>query len=123
MEDLVSNSLGEPFVCFSEEIGTALKNLKDFNYDRVYRSEMTWKQSAKIKLMFELLFDKYFNDLEKANEDSDIHRAFLDGMSPEYRAETPNAGIVRDFIAGMTDDYFLAQCRKQFIPQIQATLF
>lgn len=123
VEDLVSNSLDKPFVCFSEKIGIALKNLKDFNYDRVYRSEMTWKQSTKIKLMFELLFDTYFNDLEKGNEDSDIHRAFLDGMSPEYKAETSNAGIVRDFIAGMTDEYFLGQCQKQFIPQIQATLF
>ena len=26
--------------------------------------------------------------------------------------------LVRDFIAGMTDDYFLSQCRKHLIPQV-----
>jgi dGTP triphosphohydrolase len=36
---------------------------------------------------------------------------------------TPNAGIVRDFIAGMTDEYFLAQCRKHLIPQTKFALF
>ena len=30
---------------------------------------------------------------------------------------TSPAGIVRDFIAGMTDEYFLAQCQKHLIPQ------
>jgi hypothetical protein len=26
--------------------------------------------------------------------------------------------IVRDFIAGMTDDYFLRQCQENLMPQI-----
>ena len=37
-------------------------------------------------------------------------------MSQEYRDNTSNGEIVRDFIAGMTDEYFLAQCREQFYP-------
>ena len=122
VEDLVSNSLDRPFICFSEEVGDALGKLKEFNKENVYRSELKWKQTKKIKLMFELMFDKYFKDLEEENGDSDIYREFLKGMSSEYRADTCNAEIVRDFIAGMTDEYFLAQCRKQFMPEIRATL-
>jgi dGTPase len=38
-------------------------------------------------------------------------------MSPDYRNQTSNAAVVRDFIAGMTDDYFLTQCHKNLIPQ------
>ena len=123
VEDLVSNSLGKPFVCFSEDIGIALKNLKEFNRDHVYRSEITWKQTAKIKLMFELMFNQYYHDLEKGYENSDIYKEFLEGMSSEYKEKTTHAEIVRDFIAGMTDEYFLTQCQKQFIPQIHTTLF
>jgi dGTPase len=123
VEDLVANSLDKPFVCFSEEVGDALKELKEFNRENIYISEMPWKQTQKIKLMFKLLFERYYNDLENGNEDSDIFGEFLEGMSSKYRDNTSNAWIVRDFIAGMTDEYFLDQCQKHLIPQTKPTLF
>ena len=73
--------------------------------------------------MFELLFEKYFRDLEEGNEDSHIYREFLDGMAPEYRNMTPTAHIVRDFIAGMTDEYFLSRCQHYFFPQMRTSSF
>ena len=123
VEDLVGNSLDKPHVCFSSEVGEALKKLKEFNREKVYTSGLIWKQTAKIQLMFELMFEKYLNDLEKGNESSDIYREYLEGMSLDYREGASNAEIVRDFIAGMTDEYFLAQCRREFFPQIRSTLF
>jgi dGTPase len=86
-------------------------------------SDRVKAQTRKIKLMFELLFEKYYDDLESGNEESDIYREFLDGMSWEYKNQTPPAEIVRDFIAGMTDDYFLGQCQKHLIPQTMPTTF
>jgi dGTPase len=123
VEDLVSNSLDKPFVRFSEEVSQALKRLKAFNQDNIYISEKVKEQTPKVRLMFELLFEKYFRDLETGNEASDIHREFLEGMPWEYKNETPSAEIVRDFIAGMTDEYFLDQCQKHLIPQITPTNF
>ncbi len=123
VEDLVANSLDKPYVCFNPEVGEALKKLKEFNRNFIYSNEKVKEQSTKVKLMFELLFDKYFRDLENGKESSDIFRRFLDGMSSEYRDETSSAGIVRDFIAGMTDEYFLSQCRKHLIPQVKRTRF
>jgi dGTPase len=73
--------------------------------------------------MFELLFKRYYQDVEEGNESSDIYGGFLEGMSPQYRDSTPNAEVVRDFIAGMTDDYFLGQCKKHLIPQVKASRF
>ncbi len=121
VEDLVSNSLEKPYICFSPEVSSALKELKEFNNNMIYTSEMNWKQTSKIELMFRLLFESYYNSLEKGRKDSVIYREFLKDMSAEYMAEASNAMIVRDFIAGMTDEYFLAQCRKQFIPQTRTT--
>lgn len=123
VEDLVGNSLEKPYVCFSEEVSGALKQLKEFNYKHIYKSEMVWKQTPKIELMFELLFKMHFQDLEAGNESSDVYREFLDGMSPEYKENTSNAEVVRDFIAGMTDEYFLGQCKKHLIPQVKASRF
>ncbi len=123
VEDLITNSLEKPYVSFSAEVGETLRKLKVFNEEHIYKNYKVKEQTSKIRLMFELLFEKYFQDLETGNEESDIYRKFLDGISLEYRERTPLAGIVRDFIAGMTDDYFLNQCHKNLIPQIKTSFF
>ncbi len=122
VEDVIKNSLDKTYVCFSSEVGEALKRLKEFNEEHIYKNQRVKGQTPKIKLMFELLFEKYFQDLWTGNEESDIFREFLDGMSFEYRERTQSAGIVRDFIAGMTDEYFLNQCHKNLIPRITTSI-
>jgi len=122
VEGLIANSLDRPFVSFSEEVAEALKELKQFNQERIYRSKRVKEQTPKVKLMFELLFNKFLDDLEKGNEESDIFTGFLDGMDERYMDNTPPAGMVRDFIAGMTDEYFLNQCKKHLIPEIRISL-
>lgn len=121
VEDLVANSLDKAYVCFSPEVGEALKELKRFNQERIYMNQRVKEQTPKIELMFELLFDKHTKDLEEGNEESDVFREFLDGMAPAYRENNPPAAIVRDFVAGMTDEYFLNQCHKHLIPKIKYT--
>ncbi|MBW1771419.1 MAG: HD domain-containing protein [Deltaproteobacteria bacterium] len=123
VEDLVANSLGKPYVSFSQEVGNALKNLKDFNNDRIYTSDRVKEQTPKIKLMFEQLFTVYMQNLESENRESDIYREFLAGMAGGYSRETPPAGVVRDFMAGMTDKYFLDQCHRNLIPQTRSIRF
>ncbi len=123
VEDLVANSLDRPYARFSPEVSEALKNLKRFNQEHIYMNKKVKQQTPKIRLMFELLFEKYFRDLEMGNQDSDIQKEFLDGMSSEYREQTPPAEIVRDFVAGMTDEYFLGQCQKDLIPQARSSRF
>jgi len=123
VEDLVSSSLGKDHVAFSEEASQALVRLKAFNHERIYMNDRVKKQTPKIKIMFQLLFEKYLRDLETGNHDSDVEKEFLAGMSPGYRNQTAQAAVVRDFIAGMTDEYFLSQCRKHLIPQWISTGF
>lgn len=123
VEDLVAGSLENPFVSFTPEIAEALKRLKEFNYSRIYTHPMVKRQSPKIRLMFRLLFEKFLADLVEGNEESEVYRKFLADMSPEYRANTPPAAVVRDFIAGMTDEFFLSQCHRHLIPQMNTSIF
>jgi dGTPase len=118
VEDLVANSLDKPHVSFSKDVAQALKRLKEFNQEHIYLSRKVKMQTPKIKVMFGLLFEKYLNDLEKREMESDIYKEFLEGMSSEYRDTTSCPEIVRDFISGMTDEFFLAQCYKHLIPQV-----
>lgn len=120
VEDLIANSLDRPFVSFSSDVGSALKTLKTFSKERIYSDSRVKAQTGKIKLMFELLFERYMEDLRSNNETSDIYKGFLDGMSQAYVENNQPSEIVRDFIAGMTDDYFLKQCHKYLIPSIRS---
>ena len=123
VEDLVANSLDQPSLSFSVRVGDALKELKMFNRECIYKNAQVKQQTSKVQLMFSLLFEKLYGDLEKNKQDSFIYEEFLGKMSADYQAKTPAAGMVRDFIAGMTDEFFMDQCYKHLIPKTKHTLF
>ena len=52
-------------------------------------------------------------------QSSVIYERFLDGMSESYITNHQQAEIVRDFVSGMTDQYFLSQCPPDMRPEIQ----
>jgi dGTPase len=74
--------------------------------------------TATIRKLFDFLFDHYLEDLEKENRRSQIFVGFLKDMSQDYVQSHHPAEVVRDFIAGMTDRYFLDQCPENFRPSI-----
>ena len=117
VEDLIANSMNHGHIAFSQTVGDALGKLKEFNTERIYRNKAMKKETSKIKLMFTLLFEKYMQDIEKGDENSEIFSSFLSGMAESYFKNSSGAEIVRDFIAGMTDDYFLNRCNLHFMPQ------
>lgn len=123
VEDLVVNSLDRPSLNFSARVGDALQQLKEFNQENIYRNSRVKKQTSKVRLMFSLLFEKLYDDFKDRGEMSVIYKEFLKGMSEGYQTKTPAAGMVRDFIAGMTDEFFMDQCYKHLIPKRTHSLF
>ncbi|MDP3029535.1 MAG: HD domain-containing protein [Deltaproteobacteria bacterium] len=117
VEDILLSSMGKNFVAFSPEVANTLKELKDFNIERIYRNPAIKTQAAKIKRLYADLFAKYLKNILDNNQESGIFKDFLDGMNPSYLEETEPAEVVRDFIAGMTDEYFLEQGQIAFMPQ------
>ena len=53
------------------------------------------------------LFNKYLSDIENNNIDSEIFKVFLNMQCDDYLKNTSDKRKVIDFIAGMTDDYFI----------------
>lgn len=107
--DIIKNSYQKSTIAFSPEVSDALKYLKQFNLENIYQNPKIKKHSQQIKDLFAILFDRYLNDIEKQNHQSVIFTNFLENMAPEYISIHTSAEIVRDFIAGMTDQYFLNQ--------------
>lgn len=114
--DLIRNSMGKPRIAFGAEISAALKKLKAFNYERIYLNPLVKKHSKTIKSLFELLFESYLADVGADNRQSVIFTGFLDRMAADYTGGHTDAEIVRDFIAGMTDRFFLRQCPARLRP-------
>lgn len=114
--DIIKTSFRNIYVAFSPEVSESLKRLKAFNLERIYMNEKIKKHTNRIKDLFKLLFERYLDDLEKENTDSAIFKNFLKEISEEYKMNHGNEEIVRDFIAGMTDQYFLRQCPENLRP-------
>jgi dGTPase len=117
--DVIQNSFQKKYVAFSSEVSDALKRLKKFNLEYIYMNPRIKTHFSKLKELFGFLFEKYLSDIEKKVDSSVIFSRFLNGMSPAYIRKHGNAEIVRDFIAGMTDEYFLSQCPDSMRPAIQ----
>jgi dGTPase len=115
--DLISHSYDKNYVGYSPEIGRLLKTLKEFNYRRIYDNPRIKAETPKIETLFHRLFDRFLADLEAGREASPIWTDFLAGMDLGYRAARRPAAIVSDFIASMTDAYFLRTSQDLFFPQ------
>ncbi len=115
--DLIHCSLGKDEICFSREVADALKELRDFNMERIYRNPVIKTESDKIKGLYEILFERFLQDFEGGRRDSVIFTDYLNGMEDSYVREQSPPEIVRDFISGMTDAYFIRIGENTLIPK------
>jgi dGTPase len=118
--DIINNSFQNGFIAFSREVSDALKRLKGFNLEHIYMNPKIKKHSGTIKKLFKMLFETYLEDIETENRSSVIFTGFLENMSEDYLDNYQKEEIVRDFIAGMTDQYFLRQCPENMRPEIRS---
>ncbi len=115
--DVITNSWQKPAIAFSRQVSDALKKLREFNINHIYLNPKIKPAAGTIKHLFHLLFERFLNDLNEGNHQSIIFTEYLGDMSDEYKNNSRPAEIVRDFIAGMTDAYFLSQCPPELRPQ------
>ncbi len=117
VEDLALNSLERDFIAFSPEVGQALGRLKAFNLERIYTHPRIKTEHRKIAAAFDLLFERYLDDLNRKERSSPVYADFLDHLDPAYPQKFPPAAVVRDFLASMTDEFFLKRHRELVIPR------
>jgi len=110
--DLISNSAEQDAVSFSADIAATLKELKEFNYQRIYRNPLIKKDYESIRICYRVLFETYLADILGHQRRSPIYTEFLDDKPAAYTDRHVPAEIARDFIAGMTDNYFLAAAAR-----------
>lgn len=113
--DIVNNSYGKNQIEMSEAMFEDLKLAKKQNYEIIYSKEGILEKSfSEVQQMFEEIYQKMLDDLTAGDESSPIFRHHVDYLvkrshhitKDEYLKTEPNA-IVCDYIASMTDNYFV----------------
>ena len=115
--DLLKNSYGNGYLEFSEDVYSALNDLKAFNYDNIYKNERVRTEADKIYNIFRSLYKTYSDAIAANNTKSAIFTHFLKNLNDEYKKNTHPSRMVIDFISGMTDDFFNNQFRDSFVPK------
>ncbi len=110
--DVIENSYGKTYLCLSAKVYNALNDLQEFNYKNIYNIALNSKQVKEIEYMYKILYQIYLADLESGENKTDIYTTYLLNMDKKYIKQTNNKRKVLDYIAGMTDNYFLEQYKK-----------
>lgn len=110
--DVIENSYGKTYLSLSPKVYNALSDLQDFNYKNIYNIALNNEQVKEIEYMYKILYGIYLTDLETGKHETDIYNTYLINMDKGYLKETNNKRKVIDYIAGMTDNYFLEQYKK-----------
>lgn len=112
IQDIIVNSLGKPYIKMSSQIFQALMDLKKFNYQNIYNKANTMEQINFYKESMNQLFKECLKDLTENKTTSSIYQVYLKNIRKEYLEQTNPKRIVIDYIAGMTDEFFLKSIKN-----------
>lgn len=120
--DIIENSYGKDYIMLSSAAFEGLKTAKRENYAIIYNNpETSAIFDATIKPMFKDLYYALLDQLKNKDENSVIYKHHIDFVREQtkyygkfdYLLQNEHL-IVCDFIASMTDDYFVALHKKLF---------
>jgi dGTPase len=127
--DIVNNSYGKDYLKLSDDTYKAISKAKKDNYAHIYlNSDVSERFGQVIEPMFQDIYYSLLYDVTHKKEDSVVykhHIAYIkEGLKYyedyDYLREEPNQ-IVTDFIASMTDDYFV-ELHKYLFPDSKLSI-
>ena len=112
--NIIENSYGKPYIQMDERHFAALQKAKNDNYRLIYKDARVVRDlQNSVYPMMRDIYERMLADLQAGRTDSPVfthHIAYVDAA--HYHREMPYAQtepnqIVTDYIASMTDDYFV----------------
>lgn len=123
--NIIENSYGKPYLKMDEAYYEAFRKAKKENYELIYwHDSMEETFEKEVTPMFDAVYEEILKQAEEKNPNSIFykhHVAFLENVNQynpeflveEYLSTEPNQLAV-DFIASMTDDYFIDLYQELF---------
>ena len=115
--DLIANSMDADRVAYSEPVHQALLALLKFNYENIYLNPRVREDDAKMRTLFQTLFARYQDDWTQQRADSPFLQFCAWRSGGDYRERWPVDRLIIDFLSGMTDEFFLKEARRIFLPR------
>lgn len=113
--DIIKNSLNKPYISMSKDTALSLFELKNFNREKVYKNKKIKREHKKIKRMMEFLFEETVEDIKKCKKNSPVFRDFILEMDEGYLEQNSFFQVAIDYIASMTDRYFIDIFKEKFV--------
>lgn len=107
IHNIITNSLGKNDICMSEDVELAMKGLRKFMFEHVYRNPMAKGEEERAKDLLNRLFYYYNKNIDQ------LPGQYLEMMEKGEERER----VVCDYIAGMTDRYAIAKFEEYFMPK------
>ena len=113
--NIVENSYGKPYIKMEQAYFEAFSKGKKENYEWIYGNEKVGKiYETDIYPMMEAIYEKLLEEVKVHDTSSVVYRQHISYIKehtkyyqgPNYEENTPD-DIVVDYIASMTDDYFV----------------
>ncbi len=121
MVNIVENSYGKPYIKLDDEHFLALKKAKSDNYELIYKNgAVNDELQNTVKPMMASVYEKLLDSLIKNDLSSPIFTHHIGYINKTFYKrdipyiETEPNQIVVDYIASMTDDYFIDLYSKLF---------
>lgn len=114
--DLIEQSYEKETIGLSEGVFQALRQLREFNFKYIYMHPKLKSESQKIEKSYRILFELLLNDWEEKRERGYLWAHFLHKRPEDYLSSTSSVQMVIDYIAGMTDQFFVRTLEKLVVP-------
>ena len=108
IHDIITNSLGQPDIIMSDDVAKAMKLLRDYMYESVYRNPVAKREEGRAKLLISNLYEYYLVHIDALPAEL---LALIDRGEPEEK-------VVCDHIAAMTDRFAIAKFEEIYIPKV-----
>ncbi len=112
--NVIENSYGKPYIKLDAKHYKALQKSKQDNYSKIYNyAPSLARLDTTVRPMMAEIYGQLLDDLKSGNKQSPIFTQHIDYVNAvhynrekPYEADDPNQ-IVVDYIASMTDNYFI----------------
>lgn len=107
IKDIILNSIDKDDICMSEQVHTAMTDLRAFMFESLYQNPTAKSEEVKADKLITELYGYYMDNIEVL---PDNYKKFI-----FERGDEPER-VVCDYIAGMTDQYSIARFQEIFVP-------
>ncbi len=107
IHDIVTNSMDRNDIIMSERVYKAMRDIRQFMFDNVYKNPIAKSEEIKAEMLMETLYHHYMKHAD------DMPEEFLRLLSEGE----PRERVVCDYVGAMTDRFAIALYSDIFVPK------